>query len=134
MTLLSFRSSPEDRRPGVGALEGHPLGQLPREDLDLIVALVLESGSLKGLAKRYRVSYPTIRSRLDGVIRRLSAAVEGRTPSPLQDLLAELIERGELHGPTARKILDAARRSAPHAGPSAGPGMVEGSQDGPVDQ
>ncbi len=130
MASLSFNSVPADWQPGAGALEGHPLAQLTPEDLDLIVALVLESGSLKGLAKRYRVSYPTIRSRLDGVIRRLTAAVEGRTPSPLHDLLADLIERGELHGPTARKILEAARSSATNAGL----GLVEGSLDGPVDQ
>ncbi|MEL6499295.1 MAG: DUF2089 family protein [Planctomycetota bacterium] len=116
---------PEDR-PRLGALEGHPLAQLPREDLDLIVALVLESGSLKGLAKRYGVSYPTIRSRLDGVIRRLSAAVEGRMPSPLQDVLAELVERGQLHGSSAQKILEAARRSAPPAGL----GLVEDASHG----
>lgn len=130
MASLSFNPDQAEARLEASPLASHPLGQLPREDLDLIAALVLESGSLKGLAKRYGVSYPTIRSRLDGVIRRVSAAVEGRAPSPLQDLLAGLIERGELQGPTARKILEAARRSSADAGPR----LAEGGSDGPVDQ
>lgn len=49
-------------------LANHPLGALPREDLDIIVELVLKSGSLKDLATAYGVTYPTIRLRLDRVI------------------------------------------------------------------
>lgn len=91
-------------------LGDHPLGRLGREDLDVIVALTLESGSLKGLADRYGVSYPTIRTRLDGVIARLREALSGREPNPLAELLATLVERGELGAAQARRILDVARR------------------------
>lgn len=93
------------------SLADHPLARLPREDLDLIVGFVLESGSLKGLAKRHGVSYPTIRHRLNSLIARLEAAVDGKTPDPLTDLLARLVERGELAGGSARRILDAARQT-----------------------
>ncbi len=96
--MLKMNSHPE-----------HPLLALPREDLDLIVELVLESGSLKGLAKSYGVSYPTIRSRLDKVIGRLRNAVEGREPDPLSDMLADLVARGELTASGARAIRDLAR-------------------------
>lgn len=94
------------------SLADHPLARLPREDLDLIVGFVLESGSLKGLAKRHGVSYPTIRNRLNGLIARLEAAVEGKTPDPLTDLLARLVERGDLGGSNARRILEAARAAS----------------------
>lgn len=87
----------------------HVLLRLPREDLDLITQLVLESGSLKGLAKNYSVSYPTIRTRLDRVIARLRDVVDGRPPDPLNDLIADLVERGELAGHQARRILETAR-------------------------
>ncbi|MCA9299932.1 MAG: DUF2089 family protein [Phycisphaerales bacterium] len=96
------------------SFNSHPLANLERADLDLIVALVLESGSLKGLASAYGVSYPTIRGRLDRVIERLRDAVEGREPDPLRDLLADLVERGELTVTAARQIRDAARKEHDH--------------------
>lgn len=94
----------------------HPLGALPREDLDLIAQLVLRSGSLKDLAAAYGVSYPTIRTRLDRVIERLRAAVERRRPDPVSELLADLVEKGELGVSTARRIRAAVRQHAGDAG------------------
>ena len=93
-------------------LEGQPLLTLPREDLDLIVELVLKSGSLKDLAAAYGVSYPTIRLRLDRVIARRAAAREGKKPDPLSELLATMVERGELSASGARAIRDMARKDA----------------------
>ena len=90
----------------------HPLVRLPREDLDLIAELVLKSGSLKELADSYGVSYPTIRNRMDRVIARLEAAVDGQKPDPLSELLATLVERGEVSPSTARSIRDLAREQA----------------------
>ncbi len=101
MTHSTFSTNPTD----------HVLLRLPREDLDLITQLVLESGSLKGLAKNYSVSYPTIRNRLNRVIARLRDVVDGRPPDPLNDLLANLVERGELAGHQARRIIETARTS-----------------------
>lgn len=82
----------------------HALTSLPIEDLDLITELVLQSGSLKGLAQSYGVSYPTIRGRLDRVIEHLRAALDGRRPDPVRELLARLIESGELSPSGAREI------------------------------
>lgn len=93
-------------------LKDHPLAALPREDLDLITELVLHSGSLKDLAAAYGVSYPTIRSRLDRVIERLAAAKNGQKPDPLTELLARLVERGEIAPGVARQVRDVARRAA----------------------
>jgi hypothetical protein len=87
-------------------LPDHVLGTLPREDLDLIVELVLRSGSLKDLATAYGVTYPTIRLRLDRVIERLQAVVNGRQPDPLKELLARLVERGEMSVSGARSVRD----------------------------
>ncbi|MEZ6242417.1 MAG: DUF2089 family protein [Phycisphaerales bacterium] len=89
----------------------HPLLALPREDLDLIVELVLQSGSLKGLASSYGVSYPTIRARLDKTIERLRAVIQGATPDPIADLLARLVERGELSVSGARALRDTLRQT-----------------------
>jgi hypothetical protein len=90
-------------------LDRHPLASLPREDLDLIAELVLRSGSLKDLAQAYGVSYPTIRLRLDRAIARLKVVVQGKPPDPLSDLLARLVERGEMSASGARAVRDLIR-------------------------
>ncbi|MEM8834770.1 MAG: DUF2089 family protein, partial [Planctomycetota bacterium] len=79
MTSTMSTSSPPASR---AAEPAHPLSSLTAEDLDLITELVLQSGSLKGLAKTYGVSYPTIRSRLDRVIERLRGVGARRQPPP----------------------------------------------------
>ena len=90
----------------------HPLCQLAREDLDLVTELVLKSGSIKDLATSYGVSYPTIRLRLDRVIERLSALKHGQRPDPLSELLATLVERGEITASAARSVREIARAEA----------------------
>lgn len=83
--------------------------RLPREDLDLIVELVRTSGSIKDLATSYGVSYPTIRARLDRTIGRLEEVLAGRRPDPLSELLASLVDRGELTPAGARAVRDVVR-------------------------
>jgi len=90
----------------------HPLLQLPREDLDLIQELVLQSGSLKDLAAAYSVSYPTIRARLDKTIERLKAVLVGHTLDPISTLMADLVERRELTPAAARRLREAIREQA----------------------
>jgi hypothetical protein len=86
---------------------------LPAEDLDLIVQLVLASGSLKDLASTYGVSYPTIRARLDRTIARLKEVLAGRAPDPVIELVADLVERGELSSAGGRALRDLVRRRNP---------------------
>lgn len=112
---MTFDLSKSDGDEGV---RGHPLGRLSREDLDLIMELVLKSGSLKDLAEAYGVSYPTIRTRLDRVIGRLEALKGGQAPDPLSELLATLVERGELSASSARTVRDVARKQAQNGGAS----------------
>ena len=100
-----------------GPTSEHPLGRLPREDQDLVVELVLKSGSLKELAQSYDVSYPTIRARLDRVIERLKGAINGQKPDPLSELLATLVQRGEVSPSVARAVRDVARQAQKEAQP-----------------
>ena len=93
-------------------LADHPLARLSREDLDVVTELVLRSGSLKDLAVSYGVSYPTIRARLDRVIERLQQAKAGQIPDPLKELLAKLVERGEMPPAAARSVLEMVRQTA----------------------
>lgn len=93
-------------------LSKHPLSRLRGEDLDMILELVLQSGSIKGLARAYGVSYPTMRQRLDRLIERTREAVEGRAPDPVREALARLVERGELSVSGAREVLAARKEES----------------------
>ena len=53
-----------------GRLDLPPLAQLPDEDQQFILDFVKASGSLKEMARILRLSYPTVRNRLDDVIER----------------------------------------------------------------
>lgn len=82
----------------------HPLAGLGEEDLDFIAQFVLSSGSLKEMAERYGVSYPTIRASLDRVIENLRMRMSGESRDEMTELLAELMERGEVTAGVAKKI------------------------------
>jgi len=51
-----------------------PLLRLSPEDQSFVEAFIVESGSLKAMASRLSVSYPTVRNRLDDVIEKLGKA------------------------------------------------------------
>jgi hypothetical protein len=72
---------------------------------DLLLDLARSSGSLKALAKRHGVSYPTIRARLDRLIERLEALEAGDEPDPMALELASLVEQGQLTAQAARQLL-----------------------------
>ncbi len=94
------------------AVDRHPLLSLSAEDLDLACRFVIHSGSIKDLAATYDVSYPTMRQRLDRVIKRLQGVMAGRKPDALSELLGDMVERGELSTGAALAIREAARRAA----------------------
>jgi hypothetical protein len=83
----------------------HPLMKLAEDDLDIVAQFVLASGSLKEMAQLYQVSYPTIRASLDRVIANLREVMGGAPgPDPMTNLLADLLERGEIKVGTAKSI------------------------------
>ena len=94
----------------------HPLLQLGEEDLNMVTAFILVSGSIKDLARQYGVSYPTMRQRLDRLIERVRKLVEGSPSDPLSDYLADLLSRGLMTPNVARKIRDLHRASLPERG------------------
>ena len=90
----------------------HPLMHLSDEEREFVLRMVLASGSLKELARHYGVSYPTIRSRLDRLMARLQHILEGRPADAMADLLADLVQRGDLRADAARQILDVHRKQS----------------------
>lgn len=120
MTLPVTSNSENNNRAESGAQAGvvgpdswadSPLARLDPADRSLIVQFVLNSGSLKALAKEQGVSYPTIRNRLNTVIGCLRAIVDDRPIDPMARALAALVERGQISSKTARDLLEVSRRS-----------------------
>jgi hypothetical protein len=102
-------------QPMLAAIQGrqareHPLRFLHTDDLDFILHFVLHSGSLKEMAQIYHVSYPTIRATLDRVIDNLRQSMHGSPPDAVTDLLAGMVERGEIEPGTAKSIRAAHRK------------------------
>lgn len=98
--------TPEVAKPAAA----HPLFSLTEEELDLVLQLVLTSGSFKDLARVYHISYPTVRIRMDRLIQRVQQIVGGTPPDPMTQLLAELVERGEITVSAARSLRDLYRQ------------------------
>ena len=80
--------------------------QLSPAEQDLLIQLLLASGSLKSLAESYGVSYPTIRSRLDRLISRVEELRAGQAEDRLANKLSDLIEGGQLAPTAAREVLE----------------------------
>lgn len=57
------------------------LSNLENEDLEFIKNFLLYSGSLKGLASFYEVSYPTVRNRLNTVIKKVESVQDNDNDS-----------------------------------------------------
>lgn len=89
----------------------HPLARLDDGEQEFVLRFVLSSGSLKDMARSYAVSYPTIRAKLDALIARLEALRCGQPANPLGELLAGLVEKGEITPATARRVLDEHRKA-----------------------
>jgi len=92
----------------------------------MICSFVLVSGSIKQLAREYGVSYPTMRGRLDALIKRLQAHMQGQESNPLSDYLAHLIATGQMPRSAARQVRDLHRTALAAAnGTPAHPGAPD---------
>lgn len=61
-----------------GSYELPELARVSRSDQEFILRFVKASGSLKEMARLMKVSYPTVRNRLDEVIENLKQVAEGQ--------------------------------------------------------
>lgn len=77
--------------------------QLPAEQLIFVEAFIKCRGNIKEVEKELRISYPTVRSRLDSVIEALGYRVDGdkekqdpQEESKRREAILEALERGEI--------------------------------------
>jgi hypothetical protein len=87
------------------------LEALDEEDRQFLKRFLLCSGSLKALCDEYGVSYPTLRSRLDRLIAKVSAADDPKVVDSFQRKLHVLVADGAI-SPSLGKELWKAHRAA----------------------
>ncbi|MFB8424922.1 DUF2089 family protein [Priestia megaterium] len=78
---------------------------LENDDLEFIRKFVLNSGSLKQLAKDYEVSYPTVRLRLDRLIQKIEIN-EDHNKEELISLVKKLAVEERISLDDAKLIID----------------------------
>lgn len=86
-----------------GKFDIPPLLKLPEDDLQFIFDFVKCSGSLKEMAAKQSVSYPTLRNRLNALIETLERLSIGKQCSKTEIL--NLLETGKISAIDAAKML-----------------------------
>ncbi|MBD3335309.1 MAG: DUF2089 family protein [Candidatus Eisenbacteria bacterium] len=69
------------------------LARLPLEDQVFVVAFLRHHGSIKKMEQLFGISYPTVKNRLNAIIRRLDESFAAPTPNVL---VLEALARGEI--------------------------------------
>jgi hypothetical protein len=85
------------------------IDRLSDEDRNFLKRFVLASGSLKAMAEEYRVSYPTIRLRLDRLIEKIKVFDSEQIVSEFERHLRAAYADGRIDLATLKQLLDAYR-------------------------
>ncbi|MUG44225.1 DUF2089 family protein [Paenibacillus woosongensis] len=78
---------------------------LDSEDIEFMRKFIVNSGSLKDLAKAYEVSYPTVRIRLDRLIQKIELAQNDES-QPLVNFVKKLAIEERITLEDARLIIE----------------------------
>ena len=80
---------------------------LSEEDLAFVKRFILASGSLKAVAREYRISYPTVRLRLDRLIEKIKVVDDHQIVSPFERLARAQYAEGRIDIHTLKLLLEA---------------------------
>jgi hypothetical protein len=107
-------------RISMGQADRRWVDQLSDEDLAFLKRFLLASGTLKDLAGRYGVSYPTIRLRLDRLIQKVELLDEHREAGPAESKLRAFYADGRLDDEVFGELLRALQEEVARDGASTG--------------
>ncbi len=85
------------------------MAELDEEDVSFIRNFLLCSGSLKEVAGRYRVSYPTVRLRLDRLIQKIKLG-ENQAADPYVALIKRLAVNDKVDFEAAKLLIQEYKR------------------------
>ena len=86
------------------------IDRLSDEDLSFIKRFVLASGSLKAVAAEYRITYPTVRLRLDRLIAKIQVFDSERITSEYERQVRALYADGRVDLETMKRLLELHRQ------------------------
>lgn len=89
------------------------LTELEDSDVQFIKQFVLASGSLKQIASEYEISYPTVRSRLNQIIRKIEATND-RDDDSYVNLIRRLSIEDKIDFEAASLLIHAYRKEKNH--------------------
>ena len=78
---------------------------LSRKELDFVERFVSLRGNIREMEKALGVSYPTVRSMLDGIISKLGYRVRHEMDKTRKAAVLDRLERGEINAEEAERIL-----------------------------
>jgi len=87
-----------------GSLEVPPLGRLGMAEQAFVMAFLRVHGNIKRMEQLFDISYPTVKSRLNAIAKKLDKTFE--TPPERNDVLDRL-GKGQITVEEALKLLDA---------------------------
>ena len=76
------------------------------EDISFIKKFILSSGSLKEVAQQYGVTYPTVRLRLDKLIKKIEAADSIMMNDPFVTYIKQLALNEKIDLETAKSLIN----------------------------
>ena len=85
---------------------------LSEEDWQFIKRLILASGSLKDVANQYGISYPTVRIRLNRLIKKVQLLDTGKSKSAFHQKVQLLVAEGKLDITIAKTLIKAFEKSS----------------------
>jgi hypothetical protein len=86
---------------------------LDEDELGFVKQFVMASGSLKDLAARYGVSYPTVRLRMDRLIQKIEVFDKFHERSETERKLRAFYAEGRLPDDVFKSLLNTARKELP---------------------
>ena len=94
----------------VGLRDERWIDRLSDEDLNFLKRFVLASGSLKGVAAEYRITYPTVRLRLDRLIAKIQVFDSERITSEFERQVRGMHAEGRIDLATMKRLLELHRQ------------------------
>jgi hypothetical protein len=86
------------------------IDRLSDEDLNFVKRFVLASGSLKAMAAEYRITYPTVRLRLDRLIAKIQVFDSERITSEFERQVRALHADSRIDLDTMKRLLELHRQ------------------------
>lgn len=89
-----------------GAFETCAFSVLTAEQLEMVRIFLRSRGNIKEVERELGLSYPTVRARLDDIVRALGFQPETEVPSGLREELLAKLEAGEINADEFLRRLD----------------------------